>query len=215
MDAIKAVARYMPGVEGVEVGGDWYDVVCPEPDRCVFVVGDVSGRGLKAATTMASLRYATRAYLAQGDSPDVVLARLGRLLDFESENLFATVLIGELDVIEHRMKVASAGHLAPLVISDDEAEFVDMPVAAPVGVDQESRPHPVSLHLSQGSTVIAFTDGLVERRGEHLDVSLERLRTSARRRDATMEAKLDRLARDLMPRGAVDDVVILGVQWRS
>ena len=164
---------------------------------------------------MASLRYATRAYLAQGDSPDTVLARLGGLLCFESEHQFATVLIGELNLPEHRMTLASAGHFPPLLISDGEAEYLDVPIATPIGIDPASRPTPVSIDVADQSSLIAFTDGLVERRDEHLDVSLERLRNAAEGDDRTIEGAVDRLASTLLPTGAVDDVVILGVRWRN
>ncbi len=69
MDGIELAVRYVAGVEGVDIGGDWYDVVTLDDGRLFFVVGDVSGRGLRAATVMASLRYAIRAYATQGDEP--------------------------------------------------------------------------------------------------------------------------------------------------
>jgi serine phosphatase RsbU (regulator of sigma subunit) len=215
MDGIEAAARYLPGAAGVDVGGDWYDIICPEKDRCVLVVGDVSGRGLKAATTMAALRYATRAYVVEGHDPQTVLTKLGDMLDFESQHQFATVLIADIDVPRRCMTLASAGHFPPLLVSLEGIQFVDLAVSTPVGVDAASQPTPASVQLSSDATFIAFTDGLIERRGEHLDVSLERLRAAAAGQTGSLEELLDHLAETLIPTGAEDDVVILGFRWRN
>jgi serine phosphatase RsbU (regulator of sigma subunit) len=207
-------ARYLPGAEGIDVGGDWYDVVPTQDGRYCFVVGDVSGRGLDAATTMASLRFATRAYIAEGDPPEVVLEKLNELIHFEDQGQFATVLIGDLDIEGHRVTVASAGHLAPLVVSGSSARFADAPIAAPIGVAEEENALSTTFEVPPGGTLIAFTDGLVERRGEHLDVSLERLRTATHSAPSS-QAILDEIIETLVPDGSEDDVVILGVRWTS
>ena len=134
LEALEVAARYLPGVAGIEVGGDWYDVVESGPGRCTFVVGDVSGRGLVAAKTMAALRYATRAYLAQGDGPEAVLAKLGHLLDFEHDHQFATVLIGEIDVAGRRVTPGERRPLPPLLLAGGRASYLELPVGVPVGV---------------------------------------------------------------------------------
>ena len=123
IDGVEIAARYLAGVVDIDVGGDWYDVISTGVDRCVFFVGDVSGRGLQAATTMASLRYAIRAYTAQGDDVATVLVKLGALLDIEADQQFATVLAGEIDVGRHSVTVVSAGHFMPLVVSDGAADL--------------------------------------------------------------------------------------------
>jgi serine phosphatase RsbU (regulator of sigma subunit) len=212
--ALAVAARYIPGVAGVEVGGDWYDVIDLGADRCIFVVGDVSGRGLPAATAMASLRYATRAYIAEGDGPAVVLAKLGQMLSFERDNQFATVLVGELDLRQHRLTLATAGHFPPLLIATGKSRFVDVEVAPPVGVDANSRPTAVTTTVPPAGTLIAFTDGLVERRGEQLDVSLDRLRKLAERQHGPVDGLVDRLVAALVPEGGQDDMVVLGLRWQ-
>src|SRR3954447_22034024 len=106
---MEAAARYVAGVDELEVGGDWYDVIEQGPGRCAFVVGDISGRGLPAATTMASLRFAVRAYLAEGHDIEVVLTMLGRLIDIDTDHQFATVLLGELDSCAGTLRLVSAG----------------------------------------------------------------------------------------------------------
>jgi Stage II sporulation protein E (SpoIIE) len=212
---LEVAARYLPGVAGVEVGGDWYDVIGSSEQRCTFVVGDVSGRGLRAATAMASLRYAIRAYVAQGDGPAVVLGKLGQLLDFERDDQFATVLVGELDLVNRTLALASAGHLPPLLISDGASRFVDLEVAPPVGVDRASRPVQTSIAAPPAGTLIAFTDGLVERRGEDLDVSLDRLRQAMGHQDGPVDTRVDGVVASFVPAGAQDDVVVLGLRWQE
>jgi hypothetical protein len=212
---VEVAARYFPGVAGIDVGGDWYDVIRSGRDRFVFVVGDVSGRGLRAATTMASLRYATRAYVAQGDSPATVLAKLGQLLDFESDHQFATVMAGSIDSSERRVTLASAGHFAPLLVTGREARFLEVPVNTPVGINGHGPFQEACFALPDSAMLIGFTDGLVERRGEHLDVSLERLRRVAQNAGGPIEGVLDHLASRLIPEGAADDVVILGLRWQN
>jgi hypothetical protein len=204
-------------LEQRNIAGTLQQALLPEmtKDRCVLVVGDVSGRGLKAATTMASLRYATRAYVLEGYDPQTVLAKLGDMLDFESQHQFATVLVADVDVPGRRMTLASAGHFPPLLVSLEGNEFVDLAVSTPVGVDAASHPMAVSVQLSDEATFIAFTDGLIERRGEHLDVSLERLRAATAGQTGSLDELLDHLVATLIPAGADDDVVILGFRWRN
>src|SRR3954451_603937 len=103
LDGIDVAARYVAGVDALEVGGDWYDVIPRAPGCCVFVVGDVSGSGLRAATTMAGLRFAVRAYVSEGHDIEAVLGHLRGLLDVEVDHQFATVLLGELDATVGRL----------------------------------------------------------------------------------------------------------------
>ena len=104
------------------------------------MVGDVSGQGLPAATTMAALRFAVRAYLAQDDDIATVLTRLRSLLDITVDHQFATVLLGELDPETGLVRLVSAGHFAPLLLSDGRAELLECPVAPPVGVATTAAP---------------------------------------------------------------------------
>jgi serine phosphatase RsbU (regulator of sigma subunit) len=207
-------ARYAPGVGGIEVGGDWYDVIPTGDGRAVFVVGDVSGRGLGAATTMAYLRYAIRAYTAQGGGPAIILHKLGELIGQPDDGYFATVLCGSVDIDRHLLTVASAGHFPPLVIEGGTARHVDLEVGPPIGVLPRSELPEVTITLPAGASVVAFTDGLVERRGEHLDVGLARLAGAAASYHGSMDGLLGLLLSDLAPAGSDDDIAILGVQWQ-
>ena len=92
LPGLQVSARYVPAAAGVDVGGDWYDVVRCDGDRVLLVIGDVSGHGLRAATTMASLRHATLAYAAEDPSPASVLSKLSNFVNASSPDYFATVL---------------------------------------------------------------------------------------------------------------------------
>ncbi|HEV7210543.1 MAG TPA: ATP-binding SpoIIE family protein phosphatase [Blastococcus sp.] len=216
VDGIEVAARYVAGVDELEVGGDWYDVVETASGRCVFVVGDISGRGLPAATTMAALRFAVRAYVAQGDDIATVLTRLRGLLDIHVDHQFATVLLGELDRGAGLLRVVSAGHFGPLLVSGGRAAFLDCPVAPPVGVPTTVAPTVTEARVAGPTTLLAFTDGAVERRGEVIDTGLERLRTTVLAAGARpLPAVLDQLMQIPTDNGGRDDTVILGLRWTS
>ncbi|MBW8765897.1 MAG: serine/threonine-protein phosphatase [Geodermatophilales bacterium] len=216
VDRVEVAARYVAGVDELEVGGDWYDVMARPSGRCVFVVGDISGRGLPAATTMAALRFAVRAYVAQGDDIATVLTKLRGLLDLEVDHQFATVLVGDLDPAAGLIRFVSAGHFGPLLISDGRAELLECPVAPPVGVATSAPPVVTEVKVSGPATLLAFTDGAVERRGEVIDTGLERLRTTAAAADTQpLPTVLDRLMQMPTVKGGTDDTVILGLRWTS
>lgn len=207
--------RYVAGVEGVDIGGDWYDVVTLDDGRLFFVVGDVSGRGLRAATVMASLRYAIRAYAAQGDEPAVVLTKLTKLLSVARDGAFATVLCGIIDVERHEAILASAGHPYPLLVANGSTEFVPTRNGVPVGVTGTEPYESVTASIPANATLLAFTDGLVERRGEALDVGFQRLRDSSADVDGSLEDLLTRVVSDAEHAGTQDDTALLGIRWRS
>ena len=214
LDRVEVAARYVAGVDELEVGGDWYDVITRPSGSCVFVVGDVSGQGLPAATTMAALRFAVRAYLAQDDDIATVLTKLRGLLDITVDHQFATVLLGELDPDTGRVRLVSAGHFAPLLLHGGRAELLECPVGPPIGV-ASSPPGVAEVRVSGPATLLAFTDGAVERRGEVIDTGLERLRSTAAAADGqSLPAVLDRLMAT-SAQGGRDDTVILGLRWGS
>jgi serine phosphatase RsbU (regulator of sigma subunit) len=216
IEGLEIATRYLAGVVEIEVGGDWYDVISTGSERCVFFVGDVSGRGIQAATTMASLRYAIRAYTAQGDDVGTVLVKLGALLDFEADQQFATVLAGEIDVAHHRVTLVSAGHFMPLVVRDGAAEFIVGPAAPPVGVAPLDNLTTVTFDVPPHGTLIAFTDGLIERKDdESIDVGLERLRDAATGQTESLGELVDGLVNALIVADAPDDTVILAIRWRQ
>ncbi|MFC3572220.1 SpoIIE family protein phosphatase [Streptomyces yaanensis] len=171
-----AVARYLPTTAGLELGGDWYDVI-PLPDNHVaLVIGDVQGHSAGAATLMGQLRTALRAYAVEGHPPDVVVSRANRLLlDMESD-LFATCCYVDVDMEEGTAWYVRAGHLPPVLRHPDgTTEIVESEGGPPLGVITQAD-FPVSpLRLQPGTLVALTTDGLVESAELDLEDGLERL----------------------------------------
>jgi serine phosphatase RsbU (regulator of sigma subunit) len=208
-------ARYVPAAGGVDIGGDWYDIVEVDERRVLLIIGDVSGHGLRAATTMAMLRHAALAYVAQDAAPASVLAKLSDFVNSRSHDYFATVLCALIDVDSHSVTLASAGHLAPLVLDDGKADFAKLDVDPPIGLGLRSHFREATMSVAPKAMVVAFTDGLVERRGEVIDVGLTRLRDAAVTPPLVLEELLARITRDLTSDERHDDTAIVGIQWQS
>jgi serine phosphatase RsbU (regulator of sigma subunit) len=215
LEGLRVSARYVPAASGIDVGGDWYDVVSVDDQGVLLLIGDVSGHGLRAAITMASLRHAALAYAVQDSAPATVLGKLSDFVNSGEHDYFATVLCALIDVKGHRVTVASAGHMAPLLIDGDDGRYVEFNVDAPIGVAREADYREVIVTVPSSATLVAFTDGLVERRGEVLDVGLERLRDAATGKHLVLEELLSSLARDLVSAEPLDDTAIVGVQWQN
>jgi hypothetical protein len=205
-------ARYLAGVKAMDIGGDWYDVIPTTDGGLFFVVGDVSGRGLRAATVMASLRYAIRAYVALDDQPESVLRKLCSLLDVTADDHFATVLCGRVTG-DRQLLLANAGHFPPVLVTGGGAAFVPVEPGLPVGVAPGATYRLSRSALPAAGTLLAFTDGLVERRGEHLGTGLERLRRAAGRDAGPLGSVLDGILADLASGDHDDDTAILGLRW--
>lgn len=211
---MQIAVRYLPGVSGTEVGGDWYDVVPLGGGRFVFVVGDVSGRGVRAAAMMASLHYASRAYALEGHPPAVILDQLTRTMDIAEDGHFATVLCGLVDVSTHEVALASAGHLPPMVCGGDGASLVQAKPGSPIGISGGAAFEPTLLTTAARGTLIAYTDGLVERRGETLDTGLKRLlQTATDRCGSSLDDLLTSLVSELTGDSPTDDIALIGLRW--
>jgi hypothetical protein len=211
---LQTSARYEAGAEGVDIGGDWYDLIALDDRRLLLVVGDVSGRGLRAATTMALLRFAIRAYAAQGDDPSTFLPKLSRLVSVTADRQLATVLCASIDVGTREVTITNAGHLPPLILSAEGARFLETETGLPVGVDPEATYSRTTAAAPAGATMLAFTDGLVERRGESIEVGLERLRSHVQSNHATLDQLLTRVLRELRD-DASDDAAIAAIRWTN
>ena len=209
---VEVAARYEPAAERTEVGGDWYDAMPVAGGQLFIVVGDVSGHGIKAAATMASLRFAARAYAAEGCAPAELLTKLGMLLDVGLDAEFATVLCALLDPARSRLVVADAGHPNPMLLDGDGPRYLDLPHGPPVGVPNGAYQQ-VEIEVAPEGTLLAFTDGLVERRGEELDAGLARLLGWLPPPDTSLTDLVSTLAETAAGAGHDDDLAILGVRW--
>jgi serine phosphatase RsbU (regulator of sigma subunit) len=212
---LQVSAVYVPAASGVDVGGDWYDVVAAGDGSVLLVIGDVSGHGLNAATTMAMLRHATLAYAAEERRPARVLAKLSDFVNREAHDYFATMLCALIDVEEHRITIASAGHFAPLLIDGDTGEYVNLQTNVPIGVTRQADYEETTFSVPPRSTLVAFTDGLVERRGEPLDAGLKRLQSSATAGTDGLDDLLARVTREVASEGHKDDTAIVMVRWQE
>ncbi len=211
LPGVRIAGRFAAGTPGIEIGGDWYDVLDTGPDRCIFVVGDVSGRGVRAGTIMAKLRYSARAYAVAGDTPQGILDKMSKLVSVRDGH-FATVLCGEFDARSRRLVIANAGHLPAMLRDGDCVAPIAGKPGVPIGVSAGVPYTPTIIDLPARGTLLAFTDGLVERRGECLDAGLERVAGLMRTEYPTLDELLDDMLERLQD-GADDDTAMLGLQW--
>jgi phosphoserine phosphatase RsbU/P len=176
VDRVELAARYLPG-HALGVGGDWFDVFVL-PNGCLgVVVGDVSGHGLRAAVVMGRLRSALRAYALDWDDPAEVLARLDRKIRHFEAGSLATIVYAMISPDRDRIVFSSAGHLPPVIMRPgEEPRLLTVPADLPVGVGDSAPRRSTAIDVTAGTTVVMYTDGLVERRGEVIDVGLDRLR---------------------------------------
>ncbi len=177
----RLAGRYMAAESEHNIGGDWYDAFAVNERQVLLSVGDVSGHGVLAGRTMAKMRHAARAFACEDPEPGSVVTRLDNFFrHLRRGDEIVTALVGLLDTERHTLELASAGHVPPLVLRDGSSAFIDLDVRPPLGVASDGAARTAAVGLPVGTTVLLYTDGLVERRGEHLDDGLERLARSAR-----------------------------------
>jgi putative methionine-R-sulfoxide reductase with GAF domain len=179
ISGLEIAARYLPGHDRL-VGGDWYDVFELPSGHVGAAIGDVVGHGLRSATVMGRIRNALRAYALDSDDPAAVLTRLDDMVCHFEPDEMATVLYAVFDPDRRRMTLSVAGHPLPLMTSPTaDAQLVDAPADPPIGSAAAAPRRATEVPVSEGATIYFFTDGVVERRGEHIEVGLERLRETA------------------------------------
>ncbi|HEV8623788.1 MAG TPA: SpoIIE family protein phosphatase [Acidimicrobiia bacterium] len=214
---LTTAARYVPGGPDVDIGGDWYDVIQLPGAEIGLALGDVVGRGERAAALMGQLRNAARAYAFEGRSPAEVMNHVnGLLLDAGSEHM-ATMVYGVLDAETGEFHFVSAGHPPPLLISaTGHAQFLEGGNGPPVGALPTARFTESSALVEPGATLLLYTDGLVEDRATPLEEGLCRLREAAHDWPGELEAFCSHvMRRTLGRRSCDDDVALLAVKLIS
>ncbi|MGY1915911.1 SpoIIE family protein phosphatase [Blastococcus sp. SYSU DS0973] len=211
LPSLSMAVRYVAATQGVDVGGDFYDVLRLPGDRVGLVVGDVVGHDITAAATMGQLRSVIRAMSADRPSPAVLIDRLQHNWELFELQRMATTLFATLDPATGELQIASAGHLPPLLCTAGTAEYLPVRptrmLGAPPAPAQEW-----SGVLPVGATLLLFTDGLVESRGADIDAGLDRLRdVAARACTADPEELCDRLLAELTGVHRADDIAMLAL----
>jgi anti-sigma regulatory factor (Ser/Thr protein kinase) len=212
---VEAAARYSPGGPGVEVGGDWYDVLSFNDGTLGIVMGDVVGRGVPAASLMGQIRNALRAYALEDRDPAQVLRRLNRIVvDLGPPNSMATLIYGTFDLDSCTLTVANAGHPPPLITGGGTpSRFLEGGLGPPLGAVPEAYYSTVSTALTPGSTLVMYTDGLVEDRLTPLDVGFATMRRVVDGGPAGLEALCDHIMTEaLAGRPGGDDSALLALR---
>jgi FixJ family two-component response regulator/anti-sigma regulatory factor (Ser/Thr protein kinase) len=206
-------ARYLPGAAGTEVGGDWYDVIPLADGRVGIAMGDVVGRGIPAASLMGQLRNGLRAYAIEGHTPSAVLERLDRLVQSLNPGRMATLLYLVLEPDSRNATFANAGHLPPLVVEQDRTpRLLEGARGVPLGVLPYASFDETGARLEPGSTLVLYTDGLVEERGISIEIRLDDLQRVAAQPFEGPNELCERLLEDMLPEGpGVDDVAVLAL----
>jgi serine phosphatase RsbU (regulator of sigma subunit)/DNA-binding response OmpR family regulator len=201
--------RYVPASAQTEVGGDFYELTMID-GQLLAAIGDVTGHSLYAATVMAELRHAVRAYAVEGHPPGAVLEKANQLLLTLLPGELATICLLTVDPATGRIRLANAGHLPPVLVVDGTATFVDHP--APLLGIHAPRPGDLDLVLPPGGTLVLYTDGLVERRTRDIDFGLADLAAAARLVDPDLETYADRLLTTLTIPPVGDDIAVVALR---
>ncbi|MFJ7591714.1 PP2C family protein-serine/threonine phosphatase [Streptomyces sp. NPDC097617] len=211
---LETASRYLPAGPRALVGGDWFETVRLHYGRTLLVVGDVMGHGLDAAVDMNAYRSTLRDVASTDLAPHRVLRQLDALAAADEGRRPATCLLARVDPARGVAMFASAGHLPPAVFgADGSAVLIDVPVGPPLGTGVGGY-ETVTRAVTPQETLLMFTDGLVERRGEDIDVSLARLAAVRLPPGAAVSAVVDAVVAALDADRAEDDVAVLAARAR-
>jgi GAF domain-containing protein len=211
ISGLRTAVRYLPGTTDFEVGGDFYDIMQLPGGDVGFVIGDVAGHDAAAAAVMGQLRSAIRALAGQVDGPAGLVEALRAswpLLDFER---IATALFAQLTPGTGDLRLASAGHLPPLMAGGGSAEIVPVRPEPPLGAPSLSEAREWRGHLAAGDVLLLYTDGLVEDRRRDLGQGIAALRDVVATCPADPEALCARIVEALAAENRDDDVAMLAI----
>jgi len=211
MTGLELATRYLPASHE-SLGGDWYDAFAIDGGRVAVAIGDVVGHGVLAAAVMAQLRTALRAYAIEGHPPARVVELVNGMMAGLGPRAMTTLAYAVIDADECSVELVAAGHPPPLLISPDgEARYVETRGGIPLGVSEIARYESETFAFEPGSTMVLYTDGLVETRGAPIDDGLERLRALATR-NGDLETLCMKLVAQMAPRERADDVAMLAAR---
>lgn len=209
VNGLDLAVRYEPASAQTEVGGDFYELVMLD-GHLLLAIGDVAGHSLHAATVMAELRHAVRAYAVEGHQPGEILHRVNELMRTLLPDELATICVLLLHPPSGRVRMASAGHLPPALSLDGKVEFVQH--SAPLLGVRAPRPPDLEFVLPAGATLVFYTDGLIERRDTTIDDGLAALAVAATRVDDDLDRFCERLLVELAPPEIHDDVAVVALR---
>ena len=209
LDHLEVATYYRAGVEGTQVGGDWYDVIELGGGRTALVVGDVMGRGVQAAAVMGQLRAAVRAYARLDLPPADLLESLDGIVRELGEDQIVTCIYAVFDPADRVLRFANAGHLPPIVaLPGGDCYLVEGSENPPLGVGPFNL-MPMEVDLESNARVVLYTDGLVERRGEDLQLGIKNLAVRVADLTGPVDGVPEELVAAMLPDGPDDDVAIL------
>ena len=207
---VPVAARYLSARD--EVGGDWYDVIELPEGRLGIAIGDVVGHGLGAAALMGQLRTALRAYAQEGHGPSRTLELVDCFVQTMPQQPMATAAYAQFDPQSGKLALATAGHLPPAIVGPLGPRSLRVTPGAPLGAFPYGAAPEQELTLQSGEVIVMYTDGLIERRGEPLELAIDKLLELIREASSAEEAC--QLAFDglVPPEGLDDDVAIVALQ---
>ncbi|MGY1753759.1 SpoIIE family protein phosphatase [Blastococcus sp. SYSU D01042] len=209
LEGLSIAVRYLAATRGVDVGGDFYDVLRLPGGDIGLAVGDVVGHDITAAATMGQLRSVYRALLADGPSPGAIIERLQAGWPLLGLRRMATALFASLDPSSGRLRIASAGHPPPLLLADGRASFLPVPPSRMLGAQPSVADEWIGV-LPPGASLVLFTDGLVESHVADIDDGFARLLAAASSAGVTdPQALCDHLLAELTGAHRADDIALL------
>lgn len=215
---LRVDVAYLPSHDDLNVGGDWYSALEMPGGGMLFAVGDVAGHGIDAVATMAQLRFTAKGMVVTGSSLTGALQRLNTLLlHTRDHHATATLVLGRYDPADRCLTWVQAGHPPPLLVRDGKAEFLTPPEGILLGATLRPSFGEAVCRIAPGDHLLLYTDGLVERPGEHLDEGLNRLARAAETElspygPGSLDTLLPRL---LLPDEQRDDVCLLDIHLPS
>ncbi|HKG35797.1 MAG TPA: SpoIIE family protein phosphatase [Solirubrobacterales bacterium] len=212
IDGVEFAARYEPAAPGLEVGGDWYEVVPRDDGQVAVIIGDVAGRGIRAASVMGRVRPALRAYVLDEHGPEGAMERLDRLMrDFDRVEM-TTVFHLQFDPAADRAQYVRAGH-PPGLLRRPDGDVVELAGGGtpPLGILERIDYRVHEVEVPPGSMLLLYTDGLIERRDTDLRHGLDRLKEALAGAEGGAADCVEAIARQFTADAVPDDVAMLAM----